>query len=108
MHQPMPVFEPWQGDRDKLAAALGLAPADFAPELPIEHGSAGVPFIYIPLRTRETLARARAVRDLTAAPRDPPAQGGGAYLFSLEGTNAAPQARARLFAPGIGIVEDAP
>lgn len=107
MHQPVPVFEAWQGDRDKLAAALGLAPADFAPELPIEHGSAGVPFIYIPLRTREALARARPVGDLTAALSDPAAQVVGAYLFTLEGTSAAPEARTRMFAPGMGIVEDA-
>jgi trans-2,3-dihydro-3-hydroxyanthranilate isomerase len=107
MHQPVPVFEPWQGDRDKLAAALGLAPADFAPELPIEHGSAGVPFIYIPLRTRDALARARPVGDLTAALNGPAAQVVGAYLFTLEGTSAAPEARTRMFAPGMGIVEDA-
>jgi trans-2,3-dihydro-3-hydroxyanthranilate isomerase len=107
MHQPVPAFEPWQGDRDKLAAALGLAPADFAPELPIEHGSAGVPFIYIPLRTREALAQARPVGDLTAALNDPAARVVGAYLFTLEGTSTAPEARARMFAPGMGIVEDA-
>src|SRR5258706_5342552 len=57
MHQPVPVFEPWQGDRDKLAAALGLAPADFAPELPIEHGSAGLSLILNPPRTPRTLGR---------------------------------------------------
>ncbi|HZC76861.1 MAG TPA: PhzF family phenazine biosynthesis protein [Ktedonobacterales bacterium] len=106
MHQPVPVFEPWQGDRDKLAAALGLAPEDFAPELPIEHGSAGVPYLYIPLRTREALAQARPVGDLTAALNDPAAQV-GAYVFTLGGASAAPEARARMFAPEMGIVEDA-
>jgi trans-2,3-dihydro-3-hydroxyanthranilate isomerase len=106
MHQPVPAFEPWHSDRDKLAAALGLASSDFAPELPIERGSAGVPYLYIPLRTREALAKARPVGDLTAALNDPAAQV-GVYVFTLAGASAAPEARARMFAPEMGIVEDA-
>ena len=106
MHQPVPVFEPWHGDRDKLAAALGLAAHDFAPELPIERGSAGVPHIYVPLRSREALAQARPGGDLLAALNDPAPQV-GAYLFTVQGASAPAEARARMFAPGMGIVEDA-
>ncbi len=108
MHQPLPVFEPWTGDRVRLAAALGLAPEDFAADLPIERGSAGVPFVYIPLRSLEALGRAVPGADLSAALQDRSPQV-GAYLFSTERPTSAGGAdiRVRMFAPGMGIAEDA-
>lgn len=107
MHQLVPTFTPWQGDRAGLAAALGLTPPDLSTALPLEVGTAGVPFLYIPVASREVLGRARggaALPDLLTSV-DPHA---GAYLFAVESeTGGAVSARSRMFAPLMGIVEDA-
>lgn len=106
MHQPIPTFTPWDGDRARLAAALGIAPTDFADELPIERGSAAVPFVYIPVRSREVLAQAHPSADLVAALNDLDTQV-GAYLFTLEASASdGMTTRSRMFAPGMGIAED--
>jgi trans-2,3-dihydro-3-hydroxyanthranilate isomerase len=108
MTQPVPTFAPWEGDRAALLAALGLDGSALRDDLPIERGSAGVPFIYIPLRDLDTLGRATPEAGLRAAlaGEDPRT---GVYLFvapeSRDG--AAAPVRSRMFAPGMGIVEDA-
>lgn len=109
MHQPAPVFQPWQGDRAQLAAALGLTVDDLDATLPIEHGSAGVAFVYIPLRSLAALGRARPGADLAAA-LAATSNNIGAHLFTLDiPPGALPggaDARARMFAPGMGVAED--
>jgi trans-2,3-dihydro-3-hydroxyanthranilate isomerase len=109
MHQPVPTYASWDGDRAALATALGLREEDLDSSLPIERGSSGVPYLYVPLRSLEALARARISADggdLLAAIGE---QGGhaAAYLFTLERPSAESQARARMFAPYLGVVEDA-
>jgi trans-2,3-dihydro-3-hydroxyanthranilate isomerase len=106
MHQPVPEFAPWQGDAAKLAAALGLAPDDLEPDLPIERGSAGVPFLYIPIRSLDALGRAQpnpALAALLAGPE----RHLGAYLFARDGLPPGVAARCRMFAPEVSIAEDA-
>ncbi len=115
MRQPIPAFSPWQGDPARLAAALGLAADDLATDLPIERGSAGVAFVYIPLRSIEALARTRPTADLAAALADPSAQV-GAFVFTLATTDAAGATtatspggrpvRGRMFAPFLDLRED--
>lgn len=106
MHQPVATFSPWQGDRDRLAAVIGLDRADLEPDgLPAEVGSAGVPSIYLPLRSRAALARARPGHpDLGALARA--AGAGGVYCFAWETGESGLSASARYFAAGLGIVED--
>ena len=106
MHQPVPEFTPWQGDAAQLAAALGLAPDDLAPDLPIERGSAGVPFLYIPIRSLDALGRTQPEPAL-AALLEGPERHLGAYLFARDGLPAGVTARSRMFAPEFGIAEDA-
>lgn len=106
MHQPLPEFAPWQGDTAALAAALGLATDGLASDLPIERGSAGVPFLYIPMRSLDALGRARpnpALAELLEGPE----RHLGAYLFARDGLSAGVAARVRMFAPEVSIVEDA-
>jgi trans-2,3-dihydro-3-hydroxyanthranilate isomerase len=106
MHQPVPKFTPWQGERAKLAAAVGLSEADIAGDLLIEHGSAGMPFIYVPLRSLEALGRARpgdGLPELLAVP-EPHI---GIYLFTLDTGMEEIGARTRMFAPTMGVTEDA-
>lgn len=104
MHQPIPTFEAWPGDPARLLAAVGLSADDLATDLPIERGSSGVPFIYVPLRSREAVSRAQPGADLSGAAADRSPQI-GVYLFSLE--QGPVDAHTRMFAPGMGIVEDA-
>lgn len=123
MHQPVPTFEAWQGDRARLAAALGVTPDDFAADLPIERGSAGVPFVYIPFGSLAAVQRVRPSADLLAA-LDDPSPHIGVYVFTLEGLagGLSVQGRAvdmrsasagsvdvhgRMFGVGMGIAEDA-
>lgn len=106
MHQPVPTFDAWQGSREQLAAALGLTVDDFDPELPIEFGSAGVPFLYIPIRSLEAIGRATGKADLPDA-ISPTGSHRNAYLFTLEPPASGVQAHVRMFAPEMGIAEDA-
>jgi trans-2,3-dihydro-3-hydroxyanthranilate isomerase len=76
-------------------------------DLPIERGSAGVPFIYVPLRDLNALGRANPGAGLQAAlaAEDPRT---GVYLFvAPDSPGGEAPVRSRMFAPGMGIVEDA-
>lgn len=106
MSQPTPVFQPWDGDRAALAASVGLALEDLRADLPIERGSAGVPFVLIPITSEQALDRAQPGSTLGAALHDAVSHT-GAYLFVPPGVDTAQPVSARMFAQGMGIVEDA-
>ena len=105
MHQPIPSFSAWAGEQTALAAALGVDSADLDDTLPIELGSAGVPFIYLPLRSTSALAKARPSPDLLKVLGDSSAHL-GIYLFVFQREDG-PSVRSRMFAPGMGVSEDA-
>lgn len=106
MTQPVPSFAPWDGDRAALLAALGLDNAALREDLPIEHGSAGVPFVYVPLRDLDALGRARPGAGLQAAMAIEEVRS-GVYLFvATESPDGSAPVRTRMFAPGMGILED--
>ncbi len=111
MRQPVPSFAPWAGDPTRLAAALGLSAADLASDLPIERGSAGVPFVYVPLRSLPAIGRARPSWRLSEALGDSgagPFSGHPAvYLFIRQSGGDGADIHARMFAPEMGVVEDA-
>jgi trans-2,3-dihydro-3-hydroxyanthranilate isomerase len=111
MHQPIPEFAPWQGNREQLLDAMGLSPQDLAPDLPIEQGSAGVPFVYIPLQSTEALGRAQPGKPAAvAAALGTDSAHTGLYLFSCELDKAAAEGstrRTRMFGLTLGIAEDA-
>ncbi len=107
MHQPVPRFEPWEGDRAALAAALGLTPADLADDLPIEHGTAGGGgFIYVPLKSLEAVGKARPGPGLVAAMATTTANV-GVFVFTVEKPATGADAHGRMFGAAMGIVEDA-
>ena len=102
----LPEFGPPPPDRAQLAALLHLQPEDIlqGADRP-EAASCGVPFLFVPVRSRQVLARAAPdvyrwqstlgdywARDVFIFARDP----------ELPGSNL----RARMFAPEHGIVED--
>lgn len=86
-----------------LADCLGLAPGDLAGEA--SAASCGVPFLFVPLRSREALGRARIdaaawQRHLAGAWAPSP------FVFTHETDEAGVDLRARMFAPGLGVAED--
>jgi len=105
MDQPLPELAAPRDDRAEVAETLGLDEADLDPELPLQVASAGVPYLYVPLRDLDALDRATLRLDL--------------WRKRLEGTNAQDlfllaretddpdlTVRARMFAPAFGIPED--
>ena len=109
MTQSNPTFAPPVTDRATVAAALGLTEADLIEDLPVQQVSCGVPYLLVALRDRETVDR--AVSDAAAVARlGAPA----IFLFALENgvgshlkrTVPAATTYSRMFAPGLGIVED--
>ena len=98
-------FGPPLADRAGFARALGLAEADVLAGAPICTGSTGNTFLYIPLRDRATVDRARLdVPALLAAQGEGPNL--GVFVFAPD---PAPAGRvySRMFAPHTsGIPED--
>src|SRR5215831_3921502 len=104
MHQPVPKFEPWQGDRAALANALGLTPDELDGDLPIEHGTAGGGgFIYVPLKSLEAVGKAQPGPGLVAAMATTTANV-GVFVFTVEKPHNGADVHGRMFGPALGIV----
>ncbi len=89
-----------------FAVALGLTEDDLLPDAPIQTGTTGSAFLYIPLKDRATVDRAaldvpailRCFSDMTAV---------GVFVFAPDADAAAHRVYARMFAPHTsGIPED--
>ena len=132
MTQPISEFSAPAADGSGAAAALGLAPSDLAAAqeaglplpLPVQVGSSGVSFLFVPLATRAAVDRAELdFAKLSAFYADAgigPAK--GCFVFSLEQPSVADSdagadadasggdgmvvAYSRMFAPNLGIQED--
>ncbi|HEV3348687.1 MAG TPA: PhzF family phenazine biosynthesis protein [Methylomirabilota bacterium] len=99
-------FGPELGERAGFARALGLDPADLLPGQPVRTGSTGNAFLYVPLRDREALDRARLdVPALLAAQGEGPNL--GVFVFAPDPDPHAGRVYSRMFAPHTsGILED--
>lgn len=104
MEQPLPTFGPAFPDRALLADLLSLSPDDLL-DTPAEVGSAGVPFLYAPVRTLEAIGRVKLRLDLWerhlqhfSAPH--------LLVFTPETALPDSTVHARMFAPAMGIAED--
>ncbi|HEV2239335.1 MAG TPA: PhzF family phenazine biosynthesis protein [Ktedonobacterales bacterium] len=106
MHQPIPQFAPWSGDPAALATALGLSAGELgSAALPLERGSAGVPFVFVAVPTRAALGQMGPGAELAAVLAASDCH--GAYAFTEETGDAAVTAQVRVFPVVIGIKEDA-
>lgn len=109
MTQPRPQFSGTLTEVADLGEALGLEASDLAPGgLPVEHVSCGTPYVIVPVATRAAVDR--SVADPSRLNRVV-GRGGWpncpVYLFTLERAGDAAHAYTRMFAPAIGIAEDA-
>ena len=91
--------------REALAAALSLAPEEigFDAHRPGVF-SAGVGFTFVPLSSREAVARARP--DLSKWSAIQPADHANAFVYARGGEREGTHFRARMFAPDLGVGED--
>jgi trans-2,3-dihydro-3-hydroxyanthranilate isomerase len=102
----LPIIPERHGDAPDsaaLAAALGLAPADigFGDHAPTMH-AAGPRFLFVPLRSREAVERARRAQGFETL-MDPV---DGVYLYTRETIDPASAIHARMLAHGLGFDED--
>ncbi|HSE05467.1 MAG TPA: PhzF family phenazine biosynthesis protein, partial [Methylomirabilota bacterium] len=99
-------FGPELTNRGGFARALGLAEADLLAGAPICTGATGSAFLYIPLRDREVVDRARLdVPALLAARGEGPNL--GVFVFAPDPDPKAGRVYSRMFAPHTsGIPED--
>src|SRR4029434_6036150 len=99
------TFGPEIKNRAGVAAALGLAESDLIAGVPIEPGSTGNEFLYVPLRDRGTVDRARLdARGLEAALGKPTSL--GTFVLAPDPDPAAQRVYSRMFAPAAGVPED--
>jgi trans-2,3-dihydro-3-hydroxyanthranilate isomerase len=110
MTQLLPSFGGTIGDRRSFAAAVGLDEADLVDPLPIQMVSCGVPFLLVPLATREAVDRATVDRRAVArCCRDAGLDELGVFFFTTEGAahpGAGQTIYSRMLAPGLGVGED--
>lgn len=100
MTQRRPEFGRVIDDVSGVARALGVSEADILDTgLPVQEVSCGVPFVYVPLRTREAVDRAMP---------DPRLLTFEAYVFTTDRAGASDSATtySRMFAPELGVYED--
>ena len=105
MGQQDPVFGPPVPHRGAVAHALGLGEADLLAGAPIQPGSAGVEFLYVPLRDREAVDRAALDPRALAAGLDDAGRM-AVFVFAVESAPSGGRAYSRMFAPHFGIPED--
>jgi trans-2,3-dihydro-3-hydroxyanthranilate isomerase len=91
-------------DLDLAAAAVSLTPADLIEAHPPQEASAGLPFLFVELRDRDALSRARpnleALRLLEEA-------GVSSKVHVFVQRPASSEVYARMFAPLVSVAEDA-
>ena len=108
MTQPLPEFGPELTNVSEMAAALGIQETEIrSTSLPIQVVSCGLPFLFVPLASRQTVDATEldrnALRHFCATARlgELPA-----FVFSLEPAGAEETVFSRMFAPGFGVAED--
>lgn len=108
MTQPQPSFGTTV-DPGMLAASLGLEVADVVPTLPAQAISCGVPFLFVPLASREAVDRVTLDRRAyTASCRQAGVDELPVFLFTTDrrGASADETVYSRMLAPGFGVAED--
>jgi trans-2,3-dihydro-3-hydroxyanthranilate isomerase len=100
-----PEFGPEPPSREEIAASLSLTIADLPPSHPPRGVTAGLPFLFVPLRDRAAVARAKINAEAWArvlarwwSPFP--------FVFAMDGERAGSDVHARMFAPSEGIPED--
>ena len=108
MTQMLPDFHDPLPDRALAAAALGLDEPEISADLPVQVVSCGVPYVLVPVTTRQAVDRAvlnRAAYDSLMSRAS--ARMTGLFFFSRQTGPDSATAYSRMFAPDLGVSEDA-
>lgn len=102
----LPEFGPPPPSSSELATMLSLAESDLlgADNAP-QAVSCGTQFLFVPLRDRQTVARARMKRELWEAVLSS-YWAPSIFVFSYDGELPGSDLHARMFAPNLGVDED--
>jgi trans-2,3-dihydro-3-hydroxyanthranilate isomerase len=102
----LPEFFAPPAPNDKLAAMLSLSADDLAGDSMMPQAvSCGTPFLFVPLKSRAAVARARVRPDVwDDVLRDYLTE--KVFFFAMDAERPGSQVRARMYAPGIGVPED--
>lgn len=108
MIPPAPTFEPVSVGATHVAEALGISASDVGPGgLPVEVASSGVPFLFVPVASREAADRVvlerGALRDLCESAGLPELP---VFVFSIGRAEDDATTYSRMLAPVFGIPED--
>jgi trans-2,3-dihydro-3-hydroxyanthranilate isomerase len=112
MTQPLPTFGTALTDRDAVATAAGVSPADLGPDLPVQVVSCGVPFLFVPMATRQAVDAVTIDRKaLARCCGDAGVDELPVFCLTTErdhsgGGTTGETVYSRMLAPGFGIVED--
>ncbi|HKP93862.1 MAG TPA: PhzF family phenazine biosynthesis protein [Chthoniobacterales bacterium] len=104
MKQPLPKFGPPIEDRAGLAEMLSLETEAIRDDLPIQVVSCGVPFLFVPVKTLEAMRRIRFRIDVEGRLNLPSKK---IFAFTTETEFPGSQVHSRMFAPSLGVPEDA-
>jgi trans-2,3-dihydro-3-hydroxyanthranilate isomerase len=108
MDQRTPVFREPASPASGILTAIGLNRDALVEGLPIEEISCGLPFIYVPLASRQAVDAAEpdvsALRALRSAFED---GHNAVFMFAVEPAGSDVTVYSRMFAPGLGVPEDA-
>ena len=106
MKQAAAKFDAPLENRAAVAEALGLSSGDLLDGAPVRPGSTGSTFLFVPLRDRETVDRAKLdVPRLLAAMGERPRM--GVFVFAPDPDPGAGRVYSRMFAPHTsGVPED--
>ena len=96
MEQPLPTFSGTTVSRKAAAEALGLSVEEVRNDVPIQVGSSGVPFLFVPLSNLKAVRRAHRPSGLN----------GHVYAFAMSGERSGSHVHGRMFDEGLGIGED--
>jgi trans-2,3-dihydro-3-hydroxyanthranilate isomerase len=96
MEQPLPTFTGTTVMRKTAAEALGLAIEEVRSDVPIQMGSSGLPYLFVPLANLKAIRRARRPAALDA----------NVYVFAMSGERSGSHVHGRMFDQGLGIGED--
>jgi trans-2,3-dihydro-3-hydroxyanthranilate isomerase len=110
MTQQLPKFGGVIKDRRALAMAIGLTDSELPNDLPAEIVSCGVPFLFIPVTSRQAVDTVSVDRNaLARCCREAGIEELPAFFFTTDGKpedGVAQKVYSRMLAPGFGIAED--
>jgi trans-2,3-dihydro-3-hydroxyanthranilate isomerase len=106
MQQALPTYGPLFKEREAIAAMLGLEPSAIPTGMPVQSVSCGVPYLLVPVANLAAMESIRFRLDiwervLSASPNP------HVYAFTLQARYEGSSAHCRMFAPGLGVHEDA-